>query len=194
MKTISLLSRKGGVGKTLCAIGVAQVLARRHKVALLDLDPEGSARAWANDALADGLALPYSVYAPIEAAGKLEVEFLVVDTPPNDPKTLASTAKQSDVILMPLQPGRGEIDRLEPSIEVLRDGHFKENARLGIILNFMEHDNLSGAMPEAVAQLGYPLVARIKKSVEYRRAFGGLIPESLLQPFRDALKGVGVRV
>lgn len=34
-----------------------------------------------------------------------------------------------------------------------------------MILNFTERDNLSLAMPTALEQLGYPLVASIKKSV-----------------------------
>lgn len=187
-----MLSRKGGVGKTLCAMGLAQTLARKHRVAVLDLDPEGGARAWALNAQEDGIDLGYRVLSAVEAVTAAPVDFMVVDTPPNDAKTLASTAKDSDYIFMPLQPGRGELDRLEPSLEVIRNGHFKAGAQLGIILNFIEHDNLSAAMPEALENLGYPLVAQIRKSVEYRRAFGGLIPEALLAPFEAALKGVGV--
>lgn len=187
-----MLSRKGGVGKTLCSMGLAQVLSERHRVAVLDLDPEGSARAWANDASAQGSPLPFQVYGPVEAAMRLDAEYLIVDTPPNDPKTLAATAKVSDVILVPIQPGKGEIDRLEPTMDVLRGGHFKEGARLGLLLNYVEHDNLSAAMPQALEQLGYPLVAAIKKSVEYRRAFGSVIPSPLLTPFRRALSEVGI--
>lgn len=194
MLRISLLSRKGGVGKTLCSMGVAQALATQYRVAVLDLDPEGSARAWAHDAQAQSIQLPYQVYGPVEAAMSLDVEYLVVDTPPNDAKTLAATAKVSDVIYVPVQPGKGELDRLEPTMDVLRQGNFKAGAQLGILLNYLEHDNLSAAMPEALQQLGYPVVAHIRKSVEYRRAFGGLLPAPLLEPFRKALQEVGVNV
>lgn len=192
MLRISLLSRKGGVGKTLCTMGLAQVLAERQSVAVLDLDPEGSARAWAHHAASQEAPLPFPVYGPIEAAGKLEADVLLVDTPPNDAKTLASTAKLSDVIFIPVLPGKGEIDRLEPTMDVLRDGHFKDGARFGVLLNLIEHDNLSAAMPQALEQLGYPVVASIRKSVEYRRAFGTTIPDGLLAPFRAALKEVGL--
>ncbi|WP_189092886.1 ParA family protein [Deinococcus ruber] len=192
MIRISLLSRKGGVGKTLCSMAIAQVLSERHTVAVLDLDPEGSARAWAHDAQAQNSPLPYQVFGPVEAAMSLSVDYLIVDTPPNDAKTLAATAKLSDVILVPVQPGKGEIDRLEPTMDVLREGNFKPGGRMGILLNYVEHDNLSAAMPEALTQLGYPMVAPIKKSVEYRRAFGGLIPQHLLEPFRLALGEVGI--
>ena len=173
-------------------MAIAQVLSERHTVAVLDLDPEGSARAWAYDAQAQNAPLPYQVLGPVEAAMSTSVEYLIVDTPPNDAKTLAATAKLSDVILVPIQPGKGEIDRLEPTMDVLRAGNFKPGGRMGILLNYVEHDNLSAAMPEALTQLGYPMVAPIRKSVEYRRAFGGLIPQHLLEPFRLALGEVGI--
>ena len=192
MYRISLLSRKGGVGKTLCSMGLAQVLSEQGRVTVLDLDPEGSARAWANEAAAQGITLPFQVLGPVEAATQSPVDFLIIDTPPNDAKTLAATAKASDIILIPMQPGKSEVDRLEPTMDTLRDGHFKEGARYGILLNYVEHDNLSSAMPVVLEQLGYPLVATIRKSVEYRRAFGQLIPEALLAPFRAALKEVGL--
>jgi chromosome partitioning protein len=173
-------------------MGFAQTLSLTHKVAVLDLDPEGSARAWAHNASEDGIELGFQVLSPVEAASANKVDFMVVDTPPNDAKTLASTAKDSDVIFMPLQPGRGEIDRLEPSMDVIKAGNFKKGAQIGIILNFVEHDNLSNAMPEVIEALGYPLVAKIKKSVEYRRSFGAKIPDVLLEPFQAALKEVGI--
>ena len=191
MKRIGLLSRKGGVGKTLCSMALAQVLSERYRVAVLDIDPEGSAQAWASSALRQDTPLPYAVYSAVAAAGMDRVDYLVVDTPPNDPKTLASVARESDFVFIPVQPGEGEMDRLEPTLDVLRSGHFKSGAQLGVILNFAERDNLSLAMPAALEQLGYPLVASIKKSVEYRRAFGGLLSPELLEPFRGALEAVG---
>lgn len=192
MKRISLLSRKGGVGKTLCSMAIAQVLSSKGSTALLDLDPEGSAKAWAGNAESKGVALPYPVFNAVEAAGMQPVQYLVIDTPPNDPKILGTTAKGSDIILIPLQPGAQEADRLESTMDILRQGNFKPGAKFGILLNMLEHDNLSGAMPEVLEKLGYPLVGTIRKSVEYRRAFGGLIPYVLLEPFRQALKEVGV--
>ena len=77
---------------------------------------------------------------------------------------------------------------LEPTLEVLRSSYFKSGAQLKMILNFAERDNLNMAMPAALEHLGYPLVASIKTSVEYRRAFGGLLAPELLEPFHVALE------
>lgn len=193
MKIISVLSRKGGVGKTLLSIGLAQVLGELgHRVALLDRDPEGSAMGWQHGAQANDTALPYRVIGPIEAAHLTPVDFLVVDTPPNDTRTLQDTARQSHVLLVPLLPGAGEMDRLQETVQALSKAELQDDVRLGFVLNRIEHDNVSSTMRPALEELGYPVVAQVRKAVDYQRAFGGLIPPHLTEPFRDALKELEV--
>lgn len=193
MKIISVLSRKGGVGKTLLSIGLSQVLGDMgHRVALLDRDPEGSAMGWQHGAQAAGTRLPYQVIWPIEATQLAPVDFLVVDTPPNDTRTLQDTARQSHVLIVPLLPGAGEMDRLQETVQALSKVELQEGVRLGFVLNRMEHDNVSNAMRPALDELGYPVVAQIRKAVDYQRAFGQLIPDHLTEPFREALKELEV--
>lgn len=193
MKVISVLSRKGGVGKTLLSVGLAQVLGGMgYRVALLDRDPEGSAMGWQHGAQANGTLLPYQVIGPIEATRLGNVDFLIVDTPPNDTRTLQDTARQSHVLLVPLLPGAGEVDRLQETVQALSKAELQEGVRLGFVLNRLEHDNVSSAMGPALEELGYPVVAQIRKAVDYQRAFGGLIPATLTAPFREALKELEV--
>lgn len=188
-----MLSRKGGVGKTLLSVGLAQVLGDMgYKVALLDRDPEGSAMGWQHGAQANGTPLPYEVIGPIEATRLGPVDFLVVDTPPNDTRTLQDTARQSHVLLVPLLPGAGEVDRLQETVQALSKADLQEGVRLGFVLNRLEHDNVSTAMGPALEELGYPVVAQIRKAVDYQRAFGNLIPEALTAPFREALQELEV--
>ncbi|MEF2279899.1 ParA family protein [Deinococcus sp. YIM 134068] len=188
MKVISVLSRKGGVGKTLLSMGIAQVLGESgHTVALLDRDPEGSAMGWQHNAQVAGVTLPYRVIGPIEAARLGTVDYLVIDTPPNDTRILKDTARQSNVLIIPLLPGAGEVDRLQETVAALGEAELVEGARLGFVLNRLDNDNVSAAMPSALDELGYPVVARVRKAVGYQRAFGNLIPAELTVPFRAAL-------
>lgn len=193
MKIISVLSRKGGVGKTLISVGLAQVLGEQgHRVALLDRDPEGSAMGWKHGADENRVSLPYDVIGPIEATRLRPVEYLIVDTPPNDTRTLQDTAKQSHYMLIPLLPGAGEMDRLQETVQALAKADLQPGVKLGFVLNRAEHDNVSAAMRPALEELGYPVVAQVRKAVDYQRAFGGLIPRHLTPPFAEALRALEV--
>lgn len=51
MKTIAFALQKGGTGKTSTAVSVATELAKKHKIVLIDADPQGNASAWYNNEL-----------------------------------------------------------------------------------------------------------------------------------------------
>lgn len=191
VKLIAVLSKKGGVGKTMLSMGLAQALsAGGHQVAVMDHDPEGSATGWAFNASERGASLPYSVIAPVDALSHRDLAYIVVDTPPNDVPTLQQVATRADYILIPVLPGAGEVDRLQETVAALASvqDKLKAGVHVGFVLNRMEHNKLSGVMPEVMTNLNYPVVAQVPRSVEYQRAFGGLIPDGLIAPFEAILR------
>lgn len=200
MKRIGVLSNKGGVGKSLVTMGLAQVLSEKGTVTVIDLDPAGTAKAWAVNAEANGRPLPYRVALPVEAMGLPETDFLVVDTPPNDARTLRSTAERSDFIFIPIKIGAQEVDRLDATINTLAESNIKEGTKLGLILNMMGNDGVSRVMRQTLEEgMKLPVMAEVKNLVGYVRAFGGTIQApkyksdpDLLAPFREALKEVGL--
>lgn len=188
---IAILSKKGGVGKTLLSMGLAQSLTDSgKKTVVIDHDPEGSAIGWSFNAQENGRSLPYSVLAPVDVVAAAAAEFVVVDTPPNDIATLQQVATRADYIVIPVLPGSGEVDRLQETVKAIAavQGKLKEGVHVGFVLNRMEHNNLAAAMPEVLESLNYPVVAQVARSVEYQRAFGGVIPAHLTEPFTNILK------
>lgn len=82
------------------------------------------------------------------------------------------------------------MDRLQETVAALAavKDKFKPGVHVGFVLNRMEHNKVSSAMPEVMTNLSYPVVARVPRSVEYQRAFGGIIPDDMAQPFHSLLR------
>ena len=107
MRTVAVLSEKGGAGKTTLAIHLATAahLAGRG-VAILDLDPQGSAYAWAERR---GDPPEAEAITPIALPGWLAklresgAELVVLDTGRDTNNAGYSAAKAADLILIPLR-------------------------------------------------------------------------------------------
>ena len=125
MKTVALLSRKGGAGKTTCAIHMG-VLAQASglKVLFLDLDPQGSLAAWWHNREAEtpGLVQSDARRLPdlIEAAKAEGYDLAVVDTPPAVTFDTARTAALVDLALVPLRPSVLDIYAVASTADVVK--------------------------------------------------------------------------
>ena len=165
---ISIISRKGGSGKSLTALHIAGWLyAQGRPVAVVDLDPEGTALAWSR-ASPD---LPFRIYPGRQlqevAAQNLDV---VIDTPPNDPSTLGLAARAADKVIVVSGANPLELDRLGPTLDALKaSGH---SAEWGILLTNVPRGNLGPAMKEVLEAVGLRVLGLIPSRVEYQRSFG----------------------
>lgn len=127
MKTIVFAASKGGVGKTtLCAALAAYAGANtKKKVAVIDLDPQGSLTAWWNlrdsespeliEATAGGLS------ETLEKADASGFAFIFVDTPPGQMKTIEAGIKSADYVLVPCQPSPVDIAAIGDTIAVIEE-------------------------------------------------------------------------
>ena len=125
MKTVALLARKGGAGKTTCAIhmGVlAQASGRR--VLFLDLDPQRSLSAWWHSRAAEtpGLIETDARRLPelLKAAASEGYDLAVVDTPPAVSFDTTRVAAAADLVLIPLRPSVLDIYAVASTADVVK--------------------------------------------------------------------------
>ncbi|MBF0395700.1 MAG: ParA family protein, partial [Desulfobacterales bacterium] len=124
MKIISLANQKGGCGKSTIALNLAMNFASRGKrVILLDTDPQQSCV----ETLERRSEKPIKVI-PIFSDIHLEVQsyqdttdYVVIDTPPHDGATMASTVICSDLVIIPVQDSPLDIRSTKITVDLVKE-------------------------------------------------------------------------
>lgn len=125
MKTLAILSRKGGTGKTTLAVNLSVAAERAgHSTVLVDLDPQASAAKWNDNR--DGEA-PVVVAAPAsrlpevlkkaEAAG---ATLVILDTAPHTETAALDAAAVAEMALIPCKPALIDLQAITSTINVIR--------------------------------------------------------------------------
>ena len=125
MKTISLVSQKGGSGKTTLALhlAVASAAAGRN-TAVIDLDPQASAANWSDRREAE-LPVVLSAHAsrlPHEIARVRDIggEMLYIDTAPHSDSAALEAARCADLVLVPCRPAILDLEAITNTLNFLR--------------------------------------------------------------------------
>ena len=114
MKTIAIVSQKGGSGKTTIALHLAGASTRAGRnAAVIDLDPQTSAAKW-SDRRRDELPVVLSAHASHLSHEVTRVEetggkILYLDTAPHSDSAALEAAKAADLVLIPCRPAILEV-------------------------------------------------------------------------------------
>ena len=124
MKTIALLSQKGGSSKTSLTISLACAAEERGKSTLIiDLDPQATVCKWGDRRQAESPividAQPARLANALAKAREGGIEIAVIDTPPRSAEAALAAAKLADLIVLPCRPQMYDLETVPNALELI---------------------------------------------------------------------------
>jgi chromosome partitioning protein len=173
MKTLSIISQKGGVGKTTLATALAVEAGRSgKKTVVFDLDPQASASFW-KDTRQDDLVAMTAIPAArlghvLKAAADAGCDLAIIDTPPFSKDIAYEAAQHADFVLLPSRPAVLDVMAMSKTVELVR--HYDKP--FAAILTFCppQGKEVEDTL-EVIKQLGAQICpVRIGNRIAYSRA------------------------
>jgi chromosome partitioning protein len=121
MKTIALVTQKGGTGKSSLAVSLAVAAAEAgQQTYIIDLDPQGTAKNWFERREADGppVATLDATQVPM-AMTTLKgqgIDLLIIDTAGVDTPATISAMQAADLCLIPARPSIADIEATRATV------------------------------------------------------------------------------
>lgn len=123
MKTIAVISQKGGAGKTTIALNLAvAAICSGHQCAVIDIDPQASAKCWHDLRQADS---PVVVSAQasrlpeiIQTAEQNGAALVIIDTAPHSESAALAAARVADLVLVPCRPSLLDLKAITTTIDL----------------------------------------------------------------------------
>lgn len=129
MKTLAIISQKGGSGKTTLAVHLAAyAVGKKVKTALIDLDPQASAYKWNERRTDDDPKSPKldaikgtvaQLGGFLQLAEHNGIALVIIDTAPHSNSAAAIVAQRADFVLMPCRPALFDLDAIASTVEIV---------------------------------------------------------------------------
>ena len=137
MKTIALLSQKGGSGKSTIATHLAVCAERDGKsVAIFDIDPQASAISWAHRRKSETPPVvkvtPVQLTGLLKTAEKQKADLIIVDTAGRSDIAALHVIQVADLVLIPCRPSAADLDAIQDTIRLVTNANSKTAA---VVLN-----------------------------------------------------------
>jgi chromosome partitioning protein len=177
MRVWSVLSQKGGAGKTTVALHLAVAAMQAGKnVIVIDVDPQQSAAKWANIRGTDSPKVVATIAPDISKAlsdaSRRGVELAIIDTSPRADRDCIDICRRADFVIVPVRPSVMDIPAVEETMHLI-----EKAGQLGksvIVLNAVPSNTSEGAeAAEVLAPMGDLLPITLGDRVDFRRALTG---------------------
>jgi chromosome partitioning protein len=156
MKTLAIISQKGGSGKTTIAVHVAVCASQRKlKTAIIDIDPQRSAYQW-NQSRPDGMKLDAvtanaSQLAVLLAKAKAGgIDLAIIDSAPHSDSEAAIAAQLADYVLIPCRPARFDLDAIASTVDIAKAA----NTPAAVVINAAPRGRLADEARVALQRQG----------------------------------------
>jgi len=179
MKTVAVLNRKGGVGKTTLATNLARAYQLKGwETVLVDTDEQATAQDWA--ATSEEVQVPITLGAEQpnlhEQIPRLNgYDVAVIDGVAKMTKMSVSAVKASDLVLIPIQPSAADFWTAGELIDLIeRRRTVGDGLQAAFVVSrAITGTNLANSAREALSGLELPaLDARTHQRVAYPKALG----------------------
>ena len=125
MYTISILSQKGGSGKTTLALNLAGAVEAAGQVpVVVDVDQQGSCKLWSDRR---GRPTPVVISAQavaidevIKRASENGADYLIIDTAPQSETTALQACRVADLTLIPCRPSFVDLKAVSVTVDLVR--------------------------------------------------------------------------
>ena len=176
MKTLAIVSRKGGAGKTTLALHLAVAAeAAGFTVAVFDLDPQASAAIW-GDRRSEITPTVIAAQAPrlaalLDQARAQNADLVILDTAPHADSIASDSAAHADAVLIPCRPSTLDLDAIGASVRLASTA----GKPAYVIANAAPVQGVETAqMQDAIKKAGVPVCPHV---LHQRKAFASYIQE-----------------
>ena len=159
MKTLSIISQKGGAGKTTLAVHLAVAADMdRKQAALIDLDPQASAASWGDSRGDDGPVVESAQASRLQkvlaAAEEGGAKLTIIDTAPHSESSSLAAARLADFVLIPCRPAILDLRAIGSTVDLVK----LAKAKASVVLNTIPpRGAIVDEAAEAIAGFGIPL-------------------------------------
>lgn len=180
--TIVCASVKGGAGKSTLAVNLAtEYLRRGRRVLIVDADPQGTARVWAEVAAERQLAAPavIAMGKDLHRPGQLDriaaaFDIVIVDCPGRDGAVVRAALMVANIVLVPCGASPADAWALQQSLDLLDEAKaFRPNLIARVVITRRRPTNLGKNARNDLVASGVPLLeVELAERVGYQVAMG----------------------